>query len=543
MNIPFLASNRTVMLVTDEAAYIYSTNQRGIRLVEAVPWNAENFEQNVAGILSKDCGGKPVLILNDMVEQHYRKERVLKSGVSIMDKSGMLKRKLNVAFPNYPVKAAFLLKEKPPKGEKKVSADIYIFAAMPDTVQFNGTLGAINRSLVPIAGFCLLPIESSDLVKNLSIKLIRKGEPKCRWVVFIGQHKNGGLRQIVTKDGELALTRMTPIIDNDNDIDAWAGEVHQEFKATMSYLTRFGYQPEEGLHVIVIANSSAGERLESLIEEECKFSSMTSSEAAQVLGMSLGMQDDFRYADPLHAAWAGKKTRFILPMKAAQIDEVSKPRRIAMAASVLLIAGLCFFGYQLTTQLAGIGSIYSEIGDNKEKLAQLNVQYEKEVERKKELGFDVKLVQSSIAVFDDLEANNIEPLSLYGNIGRARGKDLRFDRVIVARPVKDVITNIIDIANPAPATNPLYEVTLQMTYPSTANIDAGNEEVNTLSERLKKVFPDLGVRVTKLLKDYEYREEIVVETGDVDKKNINQDFLAEIKIQGPPAPTKEAPVP
>jgi hypothetical protein len=473
-----------------------------------------------------------------MVEQHYRKEKVLKTGVGVMDKAGMLKRKLNVAFPNYPVKAAFLLKEKLPKTDKKVNADIYIFAAVPDTKQFGSSLGAVNRSLVPVSGFCLLPVESSDMVKMLSAKLTKKSEPKCRWVLFIGQHKNGSLRQIVTKNGELALTRMTPITDNDNDVDLWAGEVHQEFKATMSYLTRFGYQPEDGLHVIVMANETAGEAIESKIEEPCKYTAMTSAEAARLLNVPLGPQDDFRYADPLHAAWAGRKTKFILPMRAAQVDKVSKPRQMAMAASVILVLGLAFFSYQLLSAMADLSAVSTDLDEAQSNLTNLNVQYQKEVKRKEELGFDVRLVQSSIAVYDQLEKNTVEPLRLFQNVGRALGKDLRLDRVIIERPVSNIASTVMGAVNQESGP-PIYTATLQMTYPSTTNIDSGNKEVGDLRGRLASLMPDNNVEVTKFLKDYEYVEEVVVETGDLKKTDVNQDFVAEISIKGPAANAAE----
>ncbi len=524
------------MFVTDEALYIYIAGGKGVRLVETVPWDAERFEQNVARILSKDCGGRPVTILNDMVEQHYRKERVLKAG-GVMDKAGMLRRKLNVAFPNYPVKAALPLKEKP-SADQKGPADIYIFAAVPDTKQFSSTMSAANISMVPVAGFCLLPVESSDLVKNLSAKLHRKGEPKSQWVLFIGQHKNGSLRQIVTKNGELALTRMTPIVDNDNDVDVWVGDVHNEFKATMSYLARFGYQTEDGLHVVVISNSAAGAALEKRIEEPCKYSSLTATEAAKLMGLSLGMQDEPRYADPLHAAWVARKSKFILPMKATQIDKVSKPRQMALAASVLLFCGMAFLGYQLFNQLAGLATLREDIATATDKLARANTDYQEEVKKKEALGFDVRLVQSSIAVFDRMESESIEALVMFSNIGAATGKDLRYDRIIIDTPQLAQILPSVD--QPAGGLSVLraFEAKLQMTYPSTTDIDKGNLEVAELGARLKRALPAYDVAVTKYLKDYEYVQEVVVETGDLEKKDVSQDFVAEITIR-PPAETPQ----
>lgn len=539
MDFPLLSSGRTVMLVTDEAAFIYAVSSRGSRLVESVPWDAENFEKNVAGILKKDCAGKPVIVLNDMVEQHYRKEKILKAGVGVMDRSGMLKRKLNMAFPNYPVKASFPLKEKPPKTDKKGASTLHIFAALPDSNQLSASVSSVNRSLVSLTGFGLLPIESSDMVKTLSAKLTKKAEPKCRWVLFIGQHKSGGLRQIVTKNGELALTRMTPVVDNDNDVDAWASQVHQEFKATMSYLTRFGFQQEDGLHVIVMANSAAGEAIEAKIEESCKYTALTSAEAARLLGFSVGAQDDFRYADPLHVGWVAKKRSLILPMRASRIDEVSRPRQTALAATVILGLGLGFLGVQIVGAVSSLAGINSEIDQMNSSLAGINVQYEKEVKRKEALGFDIRLVQSSIAVRTALEKDNIKVLSALNGVGRALGRDLRLDRITLSRPQGGVVGAVMGIAQ-GQTSPPLYEAVLQMTYPSTTNVDKGNQEVSELKDRLMKTLPGHTVEVTKFLKDYEYVEEVVVETGDLERKDVNQDFVAEILIKGPSVGAQEA---
>jgi hypothetical protein len=532
MSLAFLAPSRTVLLMSDEALYIYATSAKAVRLVEIVPWDAENFESNVANIISKDCGAKPVLILNDMVEQHYRKERLIRRGVNVMDKPGMLKRKLNAAFPSYPVKAAYPLKEKLPKSDKSPPADIYIFAAVPASNQFGKTLSAARESLASIAGFCLLPVESSDMLKALSAKISKKKKGASTWTVFMGQHKNGGLRQIVTKNGELALTRMTPIIDSESDAGQWAQEAHQEFKATMSYLSRFGYQPSDGLDVIVIANSALGDAFEALVEEDCNFVALSVTEAARMLGVPVGRQDNARYADPLHAAWAGRKAKFILPMKAAQIDQVSKPRQAAMAATLVLFCGAAFLGYQMFSNFQTISSLHSDIEDSRTQFAHLDVQYQKEVQRKEELGFDVLLMQSSIQVQDQLERKRFKTLELFDRIGKAKGRDLRLDKITVKKPDSNIVTTFVNaMGNTGPA---LYEANMQMTYPSTTDIEKGNQEVRDFRGRLATLLSGNTVEVTKLLKDYEYVEEMVVETGDVQTEGVKQDFVAEITIKGPP---------
>ncbi len=529
MSLSFLSPSRTVLMVSDEALYIYAVNSKGVKLVEAVPWSAENFEKNVATIISKDCGGKPVLILNDMVEQHYRKEKV--PSVSVMDKQSLVKRKLKVAFPSYPVRAALPLKEKIAKTDVSLAGKVYIFAAIPASEAFAKTMAATRISMATVAGFCLLPIESSDMIKKLSDKLSNKSDAKAQWTVFIGQHRSGGLRQVVIRNGEIALTRMTPVIDNDDDPLVWAKEVHQEFQATMSYLSRFGFSSSDGLNVILLADPSAGDMVGDLIETECNFYSLTVGEAAKILKLSVGAQENERYADALHVAWIGRKSKFILPMKAKQIDNVSKPRQVAVFLTLLLFFGAGFQVYQLMDYYQKTVETKDDIESLTQRKAQLDLNYSIEVKRKEALGYDIQLIQSSLAIYDDFEKSDVKVLPLFYNIGMALGKNLRIDRIEVVRGSnKGIISSFVGGKN---KTTPAYIATMQMTFPSTTNAEKGNAQVRDLQSRLQKRLSGNIVKVTKFLEDYEYSEEIVVETGNVGEKSVSQDYVAEISIEGP----------
>ncbi len=370
------------------------------------------------------------------------------------------------------------------------------------------------------------------MIKKLSSKLEESGEPKSRWTVFIGQHQSGGLRQIVVKDGELALTRMTPVSNYDGDRGAWVKEVHQEFKATMSYLGRLGYDPNDGLKVIFIADDERGDALSPMIDAQCTYQSLTVSAAANKLGLQLSVPDDAEhFADYLHAAWIGSKSSFILPMKAKRIDTVSKPRQIAAIASLLLLLGGAFQAYQLVSQIPEVARLSGEIGKLKTKEAKLFVERDAEIKKQEELGFDVKLVQSALDVHKDLEAQQIQALDVFMTVGQALGKDMRIDRIDVLRGVGPTIAGTLsgDTQNE----KRLFKASMQMSFPSTTNAQRGNKEVQALKERMQVKLPGHMVKVTKLLEDYEYSEEIVVESGDLDKPQVSQDFVAEITIWGP----------
>jgi len=71
------------------------------------------------------------------------------------------------------------------------------------------------------------------MITKLSEKMHDKGAPIPKWTVFIGQHQSGGLRQVVVREGELALTRMTAVGSHDENPMNWAREVQQEFKLNL----------------------------------------------------------------------------------------------------------------------------------------------------------------------------------------------------------------------------------------------------------------------------------------------------------------------
>ena len=72
-----------------------------------------------------------------------------------------------------------------------------------------------------------------------------------------------------------------------------------------------------------------------------------------------------------------------------------------------------------------------------------------------------------------------------------------------------------------------------MSFPSTTNAEKGNQQVEALRARLQRELPDHVVKVSKLLEDYEYSEEIVIEDGINGSQTAAQDYIAEISIEGP----------
>lgn len=527
MQLTLFSQNRSVLFISDEGLYIYATSQSAVSLIEYIPWDTLDFEDVVADLLKKDCGAKPVLLVNDMTDQHFKGGQRLPK-VGPLDKKSVLKRKLEVSFPNYPIRGAL-----PIKGEKRdPKGTMYLFAAIPMSEAISKTLKAVSMSMVSISGFCLLPIESTDMVAQFSKKLTGATEEKSRWAVFMGQHKCGSLRQVIVRDGQLAMTRMTPVSDAATGPEQWAAEVIQEFKATISYLSRFGYSPEEKTDLIIIGDKEATDILESKINlESGRFTSFTAPEAASVLGLKIGLQDETRYADALHAAWIGKKTRFILPMDAKELTAINQPRQYAAAASVLLVLSAGFLGWQVATNAQGLIQIRQDISDQTFILSNAEKAYQEQVERMKALGFDVNLIQGSVSAYKDFETKQLNSLALIKTVSEALGDELRLDEFIlntsrVIRPVQGY-----QAYGAKPKKDTQVDAVLKLSFPTTVEPEDSIREVNGLTQRLKRALPEYTVDISRQVARPEYTQNV----SGVAKENENiisskDDYTAEIVL-------------
>lgn len=534
--ISLLAPSRCVLMIGDEALCVYDSGGSGTRLIDTIPWSARDFEETVSDVIKRECKNKPLLVINDMTDQHFKGgQRIPKVGP--MDKANVLQRKLTVAFPNYPIRGALPVKDRAKSSaaiKANASGGLYLFAAVPMSEPVSKTLAAAKESMSSIAGFTLLPIESSDMVKALADKAMKREKTKSRWAVMIGQHMSGGLRQVITRDGQLAMTRMTPITDMEVDPQAWVNDVVQEFKATISYLSRFGYSPDDGTEVFVIATPSAGDDVRSRIDVPCNFTSYTVTEAAEVLGFRVGPQDDQYHADPLHAGWIARKSRFILPMEATDIKKIYGPRQAAMVGGLLMFGGAAYLAWQAMSMGQALIETRSDLASQERQKVQVEAEYQTELARMKELGFDVKLIQSSLNTFKTLEADSIHALPLFKAIGASLGAELRLDKLLVSRSALTPDPNL-----PPPGPNeirPTSELSavLTLSFPPTVAPEYGVRQMDDLKNRLQTQLPEgYKVEVSKQVADLTYTKNTVGEVGNSGIQQPTEDYSAEITVRGP----------
>lgn len=536
-----LQPSRVIILIMDDGVAVFLSTRKGIELLDDLHWREASFTDKLTELLARS-GATSVLILNDTVDPHYRKEKI--PIPTLLDKANIIKRRLNVAFPNYPIRASMLLRQPtPPKSAAKapkekaekdaIRSELHLFTAVPNSDAFGKIVMAISKVDIQIMGYGLLPIESRSmlvhLVRDISKKDIQVGTG--HWSLLVSQHHGGGLRQIVIRNNELALTRVTPVIEPDpTSPGTWAAEVAQEIQATLSYLSRFGYTPEDGLDIITIGESEFLAPVESMITTPCHFTNIPVQVAAAYLGLNVGLQNDPHHADIIHAGWAAKKLTLELPLASKELVSIQQPRRAALAfmlASAVSVASVLGYGTDMAMKYYDLNVNLEIAQADKKKIDEIH--YE-ELKRKEKMGIDVPLIKGSLAINKSLKAVIVDPLPLLETISKQM-QDIRLDKFEFSNQGPEVLDKSYTGAAGAARTTTL---TLYISFSGTIEPKAGNQEIDKLVERLNESMGSMGytAEVTKQLQDLTYKGIIKEELGVTGEARKGEDrYKAEILIR------------
>ncbi len=504
---------RTILILTDEALFVYTATRRQAQLVETLDWTKPTLVERLTAILTQECRSQPVIILNDMVEQHYRKERIPR--VASMDKKMIVTHRLNMMFADHAYRS-FLPPQLAENGAGKrrslfaskdeaLPQDVYLFAAFPENESIKAVMQAIQRAFVTIIGFGLLPVESAGMI-NALVKIILPAPVKkagATWTVFLGQQSSGGLRQIVTKNGEFALTRITPILDTDLNPLAWVKDVAREFQSTLGYLTRFGLSPQDELNVIIIASEKSHEHLHQNLESYTSLIPMTVEAAAAKLNLNIGQQVEQRYADLLHAGWQGRQGRLVMSMHSKILDVLSGPRRLAtIAGYALLLAygGMMFYGAHSILTYYKSKTNLDLAEEQKQQISQI---YDRDVARRNAIGIDFKLVRGALDADKDILSKAAWPYSVLRAVAAATDPKLRLMELsLTTNPPTDGQLSPTS-GNPTKRDR-LTRYTLTYEFPKEMSAAEGNKKVVAVRAQIAQLLPDYTVVIPKPVTDLSF---------------------------------------
>lgn len=508
-----LGRGKRVIMVGGEGVVIYAPSGSGVVRETALSWEVPNFEEQLSEILAAQNQTKTAVIIFDGADQTYRKEENIPK-LSMLDRARFVKRKLEIAFPAYSVRGAMEIKPPKVKGVTPPPPS-YLFIAVPETENLDRVGRAVYESGVPVAGCGLLPTESSALVHELSKKAFAERDKPSRWAVLVGQHETGGLRQVVVKDGNLALTRLTPVGDGGVSGAAWAENVTREFRATLNYITRFGYNPADGLDVMIVCGSIEKQFFSARDMNVQNLACLTVPEALKLIDSPAPGFDRTNFADVVHAAWVSKKGALKFPLPLPSIKKIMGPRQAVQVASVLAILTAIGFAGLDVQSFYSTGDLRTQLEQSQNQKIMLEREYAQESKVFDSLPVKPDIVKTTLAVRSLAQKSAVDLPPILDGVKKAFGNDVFVDELSFDH-IPDPKLNLANATAttsgggpPKRASNPrlrpgqkaiaetgAIRLSFRFSLPASVPLEDKVKRADKLAADLKANFPNLTVEIT-----------------------------------------------
>ena len=537
------------MLVGGEGVVLYGPTGNGIEREMSISWEVPNFDEQLVTGLGARNQSKSVLVIFDGADQTYRKEDNIPK-LSPIDRPRFVKRKLELAFPSYPIRASLEIKPQAKKkgfaltAPKQEGGRSYLFVALPENEQLDRIGNAMYEAGVPVAGFGLLPLESTGLVAELADKLFAGRGKKSRWAMIIGQHETGGLRQVVIKDGNLALTRLTPTSEAGGSGTGWVEEVTREFKATLTYISRFGYTEADGLDVVIVCGDIEKQFFDAKAMPVTNFQCVNVGEALRAIGSKSFGVDNGNFSDALHAAWAAKKGGLKLSVRVPSIHRIQAPRLAARAGTIVLGLGVLGAAGLLALSIKDYASTQGEIGDKENQKTMLAREYEQESKAFDGLEMKPDAVKAVMNVKHALENNTINLRRELHTLKNSLPSDVRIESLKLDHQAAAALklgsagsTGSVFGFAPPPDPNDKGKVTINFKFSLPAGMPLEQKVTRTedLQKTLSDAFKGYEVRIIHQFEDASRSGSSIGTLGDTGAtQTTKDDGFAEFELKGAP---------
>ncbi len=294
----------------------------------------------------------PLVVVGDLLEQSYRKDTVPR--LNPRDRARVLKRRLERAFPETPLKAALRLADDP----EEPRSQNYLLVGLPPAADWERWLGFLRQVDNPVLTLTLLPVEAAGMVARLTRALAAPERPAHDWAILLSRQATGGFRQIVVNRGELVLTRLTPSLAADAGVAEIAAEVRRELKATLGYMTRLGYRAGSSLDIVVLGGSELGAALGDPGSMPGRLTVVAAAAATRALGLAVPGQAEDGDGALLGALWTGQRRRPMLQLLPADLKiRMLQVRALRWASAGLAASALGLSSY---AALAAISALQVE---------------------------------------------------------------------------------------------------------------------------------------------------------------------------------------
>jgi hypothetical protein len=223
---------------------------------------------------------------------------------------------------------------------------------------------------------------------------------------------------------------------------------------------------------------------------------------------------------------------------------------MATAATVLLMIGAAYTGYEGAIKTLSVIEMAGDIDNSRKELQAVEAELEEELQKKKDSGVDYMLVESAATVYNELEDKAMRPLPMFDVIGRSVGADLRLQSLEI-KPVtlSDEEVAAAEAAAQAAESEPAeddggtpaappkqkqeYEIVIRLVFPPTLAPDIGVKKVGEIEAKLKASLPNHEVKIIKQVADLSYTGNFVGEvTSEKETDEKDKNLEAQIMIKG-----------
>lgn len=532
-------NKKQILVVGNDGVQLYVTNGKRTSLYEDFSDAGGNLSSGLRAAFKKI--NAPLILLFDVVEQQYRKETIPQ--VSFIDRKKIILRKLMMAFPQQQMRAFLPSKQKPRAGDSMIA----LFAALSPNLTATQIMDAMLGSEVIVMGCALLPVESTSLILKIQTAINKKFKTArtSRWAVLMTYHQTGGMRQIVTKDGELALTRLTPLAIDPHNADELAEEMQREFNATLTYLARFGYEVSEGLDLIIIGAEELCQKFAQHRLPVSNLRALTLREAGKYAGFSVLVDSRATvFGDVLHAGWMGVQRKIVMPLSAQLMDKVIKARQMAQLVMFALIICLAYGGWQMFDLQTRNMDLQKETVDIKSRRVVLQTEYDALSKKLNTLKYPPEQTKLGLDIYDEFDKRGLHVEPILRKITAAIDKSAMMMKEIyvdsnASTSISEYITRAAGGTNPTvdpAAEKAQMTIAFEVGFADNTPVEKAAMLTSDLAETLRAAFPGRQVTVDKMVGNLAIDKTVQgiseqVAANKVDGRLVKED-TSTIKITG-----------
>ncbi|NTU76611.1 MAG: hypothetical protein HGA90_02170, partial [Alphaproteobacteria bacterium] len=278
----------------------------------------------------------PALVLADTTAQEFRLTELPR--LNPWDRKKILARRLHQNFP-------------PPENENSqltvalpLKKNTALLACLHQGGPVQGWLRRLEAISNPSGEVALLPLEGAAILRAL-LPSSAQG-----WAMLLSWQRTGGFRQIVTRDGQLLFTRLTPAPPPKASASFITASLSADIQASVEYLKRHGLKSSAELRLAALMPTFLHAPLGSMRFPVQEMAPLTPHQAARNLGLSVGPRPDDPHADLLFAAWLQGRFRLRASLMSPQRRQTQRKALLTKtrlsAAALLWLAAVLLLGVQ-----------------------------------------------------------------------------------------------------------------------------------------------------------------------------------------------------